>query len=269
TQILRVVQANARVPPGTRGSRARAAAGAGAPEVPGAPGAGIPGMEGSGLAGDPGVLPAGLSPTDRLATDPANIVNLLRIPGEQQVSLRVTVAEVNRAAARSIGINFDIFNKAGVLVFGQNTGNIFNGGGSGGTGSTSGFGSSGGGAFGTGGAGSSGAGGGVGSIANNLPLTLFNGQVPVAINALRNMNYARSLAEPNLLALNGQTARFQAGGQFPVPIVTGTTLTGLQGVQFIPYGVQLTFTPFITDRDRIRLSVSASVSTRDESTGAT
>ena len=40
------------------------------------------------------------------------IVNLLRVPGEQQVQLQVTVAEVNRAAARTIGLNFNIFNRA-------------------------------------------------------------------------------------------------------------------------------------------------------------
>jgi len=44
--------------------------------------------------------------------------------------------------------------------------------------------------------------------------------------------------------------------------------TGLQGVQFVPFGVQLTFTPFITDRDRIRLSMFATVSTRDNNAGA-
>jgi pilus assembly protein CpaC len=103
----------------------------------------------------------------------------------------------------------------------------------------------------------------------NLPTALDNGQVRLAISALRDLNYARSLAEPNLVTMNGQTARFQAGGQFPVPVVTGYTAAGLQGVNFIPYGVQLNFTPYITDRDRIRLVVAAEVSSRDLSTGQT
>src|SRR5205085_10926860 len=76
-----------------------------------------------------------------------------------------------------------------------------------------------------------------------------------------------SLAEPNLVTMNGQTANFQAGGQFPVPVVTGFTTAGLQGVNFIPFGVQLSFTPYITDRDRIRLVMSAEVSSRDLSAG--
>ncbi|MFN5956797.1 MAG: type II and III secretion system protein family protein, partial [Planctomyces sp.] len=90
-----------------------------------------------------------------------------------------------------------------------------------------------------------------------------------AIQALRGLSYARSLAEPNLVAMNGQTASFQAGGEFPVPVVTGATNTGLQGVEFVPFGVQLRFTPFISDGNRIRLNVAAEVSTRNTSTGAT
>jgi pilus assembly protein CpaC len=70
------------------------------------------------------------------------------------------------------------------------------------------------------------------------------------------------------VALNGQTARFQAGGEFPVPVVTGFTASGLQGVSFVPFGVQLAFTPSITDKDRVRLAVKADVSVRDPQTGA-
>lgn len=157
----------------------------------------------------------------------SNIVNLLRIPGEQQVMLKVTVAEVNRTAARSIGLNATFRNNAGIQYFANLTG-----------------------------------------TANpNLPTVLDNGQVSLALEALRSVNLARSLAEPNLVALNGQPATFQAGGQFPVPIVTGATATGLQGVSFVPFGVQLNFVPFISDKDRIKLQLSAIVSVRDPSIG--
>lgn len=171
----------------------------------------------------------------------ANVINNMRIVGEHQVLLRVTVAEVNRAAARSIGVNFAVINNQGIPVFTNRTGGL----------------------LGTGG---------------NLLVNLDNGQVPLAINALRTLNYARSLAEPNLTALNGQPAFFLAGGQFPVPVLGGIGQTGgglggglgngLQGVQFVPFGVQLTFTPYITDRDRIRLTMFATVSTRDNNAGA-
>ncbi|MCS7271435.1 MAG: pilus assembly protein N-terminal domain-containing protein, partial [Gemmataceae bacterium] len=188
---------------------------------------------------------------DFLAAGGPNVINNLRIPGEQQVMLRVMVAEVNRAAARSIGVNFNLINNQGTLVFGQHTGNLI-------------------------------AGlnqnqqPGVGNAAGlvNLPVNLDNGQIPIAIQALRTLNYAKSLAEPTLTARNGATAFFLAGGQFPVPVITGLGAFGqfgggLQGVQFVPYGVQLFFTPIITDRDRIRLTVTATVSTRDNSAAAT
>ena len=60
---------------------------------------------------------------------------------------------------------------------------------------------------------------------------------------------------------NGKAATFQAGGEFPVPVVTANGIGGLGGVSFVPYGVQLNFTPFITDKDRIRLQASVTIST--------
>jgi len=185
-----------------------------------------------------------------LAAGP-NIINMLRIPGEQQVMLRVVVAEVNRAAARSIGVNFSITNSNGTTVFQQLTGGLL------GPNATAG---------GTGAATGSSA---TGASGANLPVMLDNGRVSIAINALRTLNLARSLAEPNLVTMNGRAARFQAGGEFPVPVVTGFTAAGLQGVSFVPFGVQLSFLPVITDHDRIRLSVQANVSTRDLATTAT
>jgi pilus assembly protein CpaC len=199
------------------------------------------------------------------------VINLLHINGEQQVMLRVTVAEVNRAAARSIGVDFALLNHAGRAVFANETGSIATGGLTP-SGQVGGFGNLGAlGAFATGLANTGistipGVATGAGGF-NNLPAALDNGQVRLAISALRDLNYARSLAEPNIVALNGQTANFQAGGKFPVPVVTGYTAAGLQSVSFVPFGVQLSFTPYITDRDCIRLAISAEVSTRDLSAG--
>ena len=173
------------------------------------------------------------------------IINLLRVPGEQQVMLKVIVAEVNRTAARSIGVNFAVANKAGQTVFGQFTGGLISGTTSlGGTTSNS-------------------------SIGGNLPAVLDNGQIGLAIQALRTLSMARSLAEPNLVTINGRPAQFHAGGQFPVPqAVVGVAVAG-QGVTFIPFGVSLTFTPYITDRDRIRLQVYGQVSATDNALAAT
>ncbi|MCS6853093.1 MAG: pilus assembly protein N-terminal domain-containing protein [Gemmataceae bacterium] len=197
------------------------------------------------LGTDPNQPPPPALSSFALAGGP-NVINLIRIPGEQQVMLKVTVAEMNRSAARSIGLNFSITNNQGINVFSQLTGNVAGpwGGALGGIGAGAG-------------------GGGSGSTFNNLPAALDNGQIALAISALRQLDLARSLAEPNLVTMNGQPASFQAGGQFPVPVVTGFTAAGLQGVTFIPFGVQLSFTPYITDKDRIRLVVQAEVSTRD------
>lgn len=156
-----------------------------------------------------------------------NIVNLLRIPGEQQVMLKVLVAEMTRGAARSIGFNYSLRNNQGIQVF------SFNGGGNSG----------------------------------NLPFVLDNGQINLALQALRDVNQARTMAEQHVSTLNGIPATFFSGGQFPVPVVTGATATGLQGVSFVPFGVSLQFTPVITCKDRIRLQINASVSTRDPSIG--
>jgi pilus assembly protein CpaC len=228
TQILRIARANA---PGqtAAGGAARpplsSQTATGQPRDPLRP-AETPGLESFQTAGGP------------------LVINNLRVPGEQQITLRVSVAEVNRTAARSIGVNFGYTNKNGVQVFAQETGSLLTG--------------------------------GVASAAGgaNLPINLDNGRFPIALSALRTLNYARSLAEPNLTTMNGQTASFLAGGEFPVPVIggigtLGTTGGGIQGVQFVPYGVQLNFSPIITDRDRIRLTVSATVSTRDNAASAT
>ncbi|MER3416617.1 MAG: secretion system protein [Gemmataceae bacterium] len=239
TQILRVIRANAPVPE--------------AAQVP------VNQVNVTLQPGPDGLPPQGLE--NFLLSGGPNIINLLRVPGEQQVSLRVVVAEVNRAAARSIGLNFTLRNNEGLTYFANNTGSIATGGVTGGFGGLGGFS-----VFNL--QGQAGVAGGLGGF-NNLPAALDNGQVQLAISALRTLNYARSLAEPVLVTMNGQTATFQAGGAFPVPVVTGFTAAGLQGVSFFPFGVQLSFTPYVTDKDRIRLTIAAEVSTRDLQTGVT
>jgi pilus assembly protein CpaC len=171
-----------------------------------------------------------------------NVINLLHVPGEQQVMLRVIVAEINRSAARSIGLDFSVINKGGDVVFANITAGLI---------PTT----------------VTGAGSTSQLIGGNLPAIIDNGQVTLAIQALRNLNFARSMAEPNLVTLNGQPAFFRAGGEFPVPAAAVTFGAAAQGVRFVPFGVQLTFIPYVTDRDRVRLQVMSVVSTRDPSLG--
>src|SRR5208337_3379778 len=100
-------------------------------------------------------------------------------------------------AARTIGLNFSL--TEGKFGFGQLTGGLL---------STA-----------TGGAGA--AAGAAATqltqIGGNLPTAVDNGNILMAIQALRTLNFARSLAEPNLTTLNGKPANFQAGGSFPIP----------------------------------------------------
>lgn len=78
------------------------------------------------------------------------------------------------------------------------------------------------------------------------------------INALERVGVARTLAEPNLTALSGETASFLAGGEFPVP--SPPTATGQVGIEFREFGVGLGFTPLVLSEDRIALNISAAVS---------
>jgi len=86
------------------------------------------------------------------------------------------------------------------------------------------------------------------------------------IRALRSNGLFQSLAEPNLIAYNGQAASFLAGGEIPVPVVQGGTGTNAVTVQYREYGVRLDFTPTIAG-DTIRLRVRPEVSTLDFANG--
>jgi pilus assembly protein CpaC len=84
------------------------------------------------------------------------------------------------------------------------------------------------------------------------------------IRDLQQQNVLQILAEPNLLAANGETARFLAGGELPYPVVSGAA--GGQAtvsVQFKPFGVKLEFTGNIESDDTIRLKVFPEVSSLD------
>jgi len=101
-----------------------------------------------------------------------------------------------------------------------------------------------------------------------LNLFVFNTKYNVGalVKALQSTGFFQSLAEPNLIAYNGQEASFLAGGEIPVPVVQGNT--GSVSVQFKEFGIRLTFTPTIAG-DVIRLKVRPEVSTLDFGNGIT
>src|SRR6202007_3194228 len=72
------------------------------------------------------------------------------------------------------------------------------------------------------------------------------------------------LAEPNLMALSGDTARFLAGGEFPVPIAaTATNGLATPTIEYKPFGVRLTFTPTVLANGVINLRIAPEVSELD------
>src|SRR5262249_55927513 len=93
-----------------------------------------------------------------------------------------------------------------------------------------------------------------------LNLFLYNPKYDIgaAIRALHAKGLIQSLAEPNLIAYNGQEASFLAGGEIPVPVVSGAAAT--VSVTYKEYGVRLNFTPTIAG-DTIRIKVRPEVST--------
>jgi Flp pilus assembly secretin CpaC len=96
------------------------------------------------------------------------------------------------------------------------------------------------------------------------PLVLNHDEAFKALNVLKEMGCAKSLAEPTIVGLDGQNATFQTGGSFPVPgILTNAGGSPQENAQYIPYGVQLTYTPTRTGKDRTRLDMSVKVSERD------
>ena len=93
------------------------------------------------------------------------------------------------------------------------------------------------------------------------------------IKAMQSKNLLQMLAEPNLIVVEGKTASFLAGGQFPFPTLTSTTTGGSTSpvitVQFKPFGVKLDFTPTITNTGSIQLQVSPEVSSLDYTNAVT
>jgi pilus assembly protein CpaC len=95
-----------------------------------------------------------------------------------------------------------------------------------------------------------------------------NTSLKATIQALKTRGEFRSLAEPNLLALEGQEASFLAGGEFPFPMLQGSTGGGVT-IMWKEFGIRLNFTPYVTNTGSIRLAVEPEVSSLDFANGLT
>lgn len=110
----------------------------------------------------------------------------------------------------------------------------------------------------------------LGSLSSTaLNILLGSGNTLSMIRAMQQQGNLRALAEPNIIAMDGQEASFLAGGEFPVPVIqTADNKTGVSiAVLFKEYGVRLKVKPTIIDEDHIRLELEPEVSTIDFANG--
>jgi pilus assembly protein CpaC len=96
-----------------------------------------------------------------------------------------------------------------------------------------------------------------------LSLINSNAHLRMVIRALEESGDFRSLAEPNLLALDGQEASFLAGGEFPYPTVQGAMRSDAVTIEWREFGVRLNFTPRVTNNGNINLTLAPEVSALD------
>lgn len=183
---------------------------------------------------------------------PERVSNLMSVGGTQQVMLKVRFAEMQRTVSKQLS--------AGLLINGIGStlsGSVGTGSGAlaSGIGSTTAIGA-------TGSNGLNLNGEAIGQAA--VGFTIGSTQFGVLIEALESKGVVRTLAEPNLIALSGQEAKFLAGGEYPVPVSQGTN--GIS-VTYKPFGIELNFTPRVVDGDVVNLSLSAAVSSLDPANG--
>jgi pilus assembly protein CpaC len=154
----------------------------------------------------------------------AQIVNMLRIGSEQQVLLRVRVAEVSRQIVKQLGINSqyqtrdsDVVTTIGRALINPTP---------------------------------------FGTIAGQIFFNTFD-RLRLTLEALEQTGLVKTLAEPNLTAISGENASFLVGGEFPIPVPQdANTIT----IQFKQFGIRLIFTPIVLGPNLISLKIGTEVS---------
>jgi pilus assembly protein CpaC len=202
----------------------------------------------------------------RFAGDPKKVINMLSVAGGAQVMLKVRIAEMDRNVAKQFGIDLTAAGKVGGVPLSVASSNPY-------------------GLLGR--ALSDLSGGQAGSVCSGafnpttattisstmttpaatptvttasttaIPCNSPNNAQGV-LKALEQVGLVHMLAEPNLTAVSGETAKFLAGGEFPVP--AGRDQQGNVSVQFKQFGVGLSFTPVVISPGRISLQLSSEVS---------
>lgn len=200
----------------------------------------------TGMAYDAGAVDRAMQIARTYAGD--KVVNLIGLGSSQQVMLEVKFAEVKREIGEDIGVR----------GFARDNGGTVAGVGPGasltrGPGGTAIF--------------------GVGAVTDSFGVfgdtfRALGLNFEAYLNALENKGFAKTLAEPTLVALSGEKASFLAGGEFPIPVVQSGRGGGDEGVgsvtvEFKPFGVSLGFTPTVLSDRTINLRVEPEVSSID------
>ncbi|MBX7248534.1 MAG: type II and III secretion system protein family protein [Caulobacteraceae bacterium] len=171
----------------------------------------------------------------RFVEKPDQVVNMLAIRGGQQVMLKVQVVEMQRNVIKQLGVNTNLVvnqisdgrwllsNSPTFAVNGNFLGNF------------------------------------VGGYQQQQPVP-GNGvnEAEALLQAFERVGIVRTLAEPNLTAVSGESGKFLAGGEFPVPV--GRDNNGQITIEFKPYGVGLGYLPVVLSEGRISIKVSTEVS---------
>lgn len=198
------------------------------------------------------------------------VVNMLSIEGEDQVMLRVTIAEVQRSALKQLGINIGAAIQSGNISMNLLTENTLPLTAAAGLGALPAVGVNLAGAAGTCATGATCVFGNSATRFQNSGAANFydagSTRVAQAVRALERHGLVRTLAEPNLTAVSGETAKFLAGGEYPFPAVDSL---GALSVTFKEFGVGLSFTPVVLSEGRISIKVETEVSELDSSRGLT
>ncbi len=178
----------------------------------------------------------------RFAAKPEQVLNMLNVEAKEQVLLRVTVAEMNRSVIRRLGVDVREALVSGNIAIAKLVENSFPV--------------------------SAGLVAGsliegndvIGAASGTTALAGWsNGksQVSAILEMLERKGLARTLAEPNLTSISGETADFLAGGEYPVPVASEKDQTT---IAFKPFGVKLAFTPVVLSDGRISLKIATEVS---------
>ena len=161
---------------------------------------------------------------------PEQVLNMMSVSASEQVMLKVKIVEVNRSVIKQLGFNTQaVINRLGssqgAFAFTPTYG--ING------------------AL-------------LGGLTGGYGYTSANNQGQALLQAFERVGLVRTLAEPNLTAVSGESAKFLAGGEFPVPVAQDSQ--GRITVEFKPFGVGLGFTPVVLSNGRISLKLSTEVS---------